>query len=66
MADAQPNTDTSTLATSKKMEYAKLHAELAKLNKTVEKFGEHVKDTVEQAPFLSPNGYLARFTVSTN
>lgn len=60
MADQAPSTieDTSTLSTSKKMQYAKLHDELAKLNNNVQTFGQHIKVTVEQVPSVRQMGNL--------
>lgn len=50
--------DTSSLTTSKKMQYAKLHSELAKLNKSVQVFGDRIKVTAEQQPSFRQMGTL--------
>jgi peptidoglycan hydrolase CwlO-like protein len=50
--------DNSTTYTSKKMQYAKLHAELKKLEKNIETLDRNVKDTVEQVPSFRKMGTL--------
>ncbi|KAI9359157.1 hypothetical protein BD770DRAFT_409965 [Pilaira anomala] len=46
----------STLNSSKKQQYAELHAELAKLNKNMENLGKNLKDTAEKVPSFRQMG----------
>lgn len=50
--------ETSTLTTSKKMQYAKLHSELARLNENIQDFGDRIKVTAEQQPSFRQMGTL--------
>ncbi|GAA5809258.1 ribosomal 40S subunit protein S18B [Mucor flavus] len=46
----------STLNSSKKLQYANLHAELAKLNKNMERLGNNIQLTAEQVPSFRQMG----------